>query len=409
MEFQLDLEKLSINEKDELIRTSFKQVEILRTRLAKLEYHLERNITKKSLIEQYQFSTALNLISQSIIENDDPMPILDAVVNNMGNVLPIDRVLVYHILFDKQQAVALSEWLNPLHTDITPTKATYPLGAFIGGATEMLNTRTWITSHRNLINPHLREDGSGNILHYNMNIKSLLWYPFSFHENGFYILTLNQIHSDYEWRTEITDFLDSVAQLVSLALEKMRLVEDRKVSFYDSLTNLPNRRMLYDRWSQVIAVIKRTKSHAGIIFIDLDNFKPLNDTHGHMLGDMLLIEVANRLKCCVRELDTVVRYGGDEFLVLLSGLNADRNEAIAQAQLVAEKILTTLSTSYLLSASPDSQSNLPVEHRCTASIGIALFNDHQGSREEIIKWADTAMYQAKEAGRNQIRLYDSND
>ena len=140
------------------------------------------------------------------------------------------------------------------------------------------------------------------------------------------------------------------------------------------------------------------------MFLDLDNFKPLNDEYGHEYGDLLLIEVANRLKVCVREIDTVARYGGDEFVVIVGDLDLDRNESLIQAGRVAQKIRTSLAQPYVLTVPQEGGRSATVEHRCTASIGVALFFNHEGSEEEVLKRADMAMYEAKEAGRNVVRF-----
>lgn len=179
------------------------------------------------------------------------------------------------------------------------------------------------------------------------------------------------------------------------------------LAFHDALTRLPNRRMLNDRLGQAIATSHRSGLYGALMFIDLDNFKPLNDTHGHGVGDLLLIEAADRLKNCVREMDTVARFGGDEFVVMLCELNANRGESISQAEIVAEKIRSTLSAPYLLTVSHRKKANITVEHHCTASIGVAMFINHETSQEDIVKHADAAMYQAKKDGRNLIRFYRS--
>ena len=178
------------------------------------------------------------------------------------------------------------------------------------------------------------------------------------------------------------------------------------LAFYDPLTSLPNRRLLNDRLQQSQASNKRSGRYAALMFLDLDNFKSLNDTHGHDVGDLLLIEVAHRIGHCVREVDTVARFGGDEFVVMISELDVNRDEAISQAGIVAEKIRTALAEPYVLTVQQDGMETT-VEHHCTSSIGVVMFINHEASPEDIIKWADMAMYQAKEAGRNLIRLYDS--
>jgi diguanylate cyclase (GGDEF)-like protein/PAS domain S-box-containing protein len=181
----------------------------------------------------------------------------------------------------------------------------------------------------------------------------------------------------------------------------------RQLAFYDPLTQLPNRRLLNDRLNQAMAASKRNACYAALMFLDLDNFKPLNDMHGHVAGDLLLIEAADRLKSLVREMDTVARFGGDEFVLILSDLNTDEAKAISQAEIVAEKIRIRLSEPYLLTIKREGEADATVVHQCTVSIGVALFINHEVSPDDILKWADTAMYQAKEEGRNSIRFYDS--
>lgn len=183
--------------------------------------------------------------------------------------------------------------------------------------------------------------------------------------------------------------------------ERKQMEEDlRQLAFQDALTGLPNRRLLTDRLGQAILANRRSGKVAAMMFMDLDNFKPLNDLHGHEIGDLLLIEVACRLKRCVREIDTVARLGGDEFIVMLSELTADPAESAAQATLIAEKIRLALAQPYRLVSAES-----VIEHHCSVSIGVALFANHQGSQDDILNWADAAMYQAKHAGRDTVRFY----
>ncbi len=192
-------------------------------------------------------------------------------------------------------------------------------------------------------------------------------------------------------------------------ITERKLIEDqvRQLAFYDVLTNLPNRRLLNDRLVQAMVSSKRSGNYAALMMIDLDNFKPLNDAHGHSVGDLLLVEVANRLKSCVREVDTVARFGGDEFVVLLKELDTDRLQSMSQANIVAEKILSTLSAPYQLATKKAEGGNdTTVGHLCSASIGVVVFIDLDASPDDILKWADDAMYQAKDAGRNMVRFYD---
>jgi diguanylate cyclase (GGDEF)-like protein/PAS domain S-box-containing protein len=179
------------------------------------------------------------------------------------------------------------------------------------------------------------------------------------------------------------------------------------LAFYDALTQLPNRRLLHDRLDQSIAACGRSGNYGALIFLDLDNFKPLNDSQGHAVGDLLLVEVANRLKNCVRDADTVSRFGGDEFVVMLHELDHDKTVSASQAGLVAEKIRLALSRPYLLTINPNEGEKGLIEHLCSASIGVTLFNHQDACHEDILTWADTAMYQAKEAGRNRVKFYST--
>lgn len=180
----------------------------------------------------------------------------------------------------------------------------------------------------------------------------------------------------------------------------------RQLAFYDTLTNLPNRRLLNDRIAQALAVSKRSNLYGAAMFLDLDNFKPLNDTYGHVFGDLLLIEVSKRLKKCVREIDTVARLGGDEFVVILSELHLNKELSASQARMVAEEFLSALSEPYRLTLQNADAAETTIEHHCTASIGVAIFHANECNQEEILKHADAAMYQAKEAGRNKARVYE---
>ena len=193
---------------------------------------------------------------------------------------------------------------------------------------------------------------------------------------------------------EVTHY---VATLHDITARKAAEAEIKTLGFYDSLTGLPNRRLLLDRLKQALASSTRSGRKAALLFIDLDDFKTINDSLGHATGDMLLQQVAQRLTTCVREADTVARLGGDEFVVMLEDLSTEAVEAAEQTEDIGEKILATLNQPYQLGT---------LEYRGTPSIGVTLFNDHQNGLEELLKQADIAMYQAKKAGRNTLRFFD---
>lgn len=178
------------------------------------------------------------------------------------------------------------------------------------------------------------------------------------------------------------------------------------LALYDPLTQLANRRLMEDRLNQSMTFSQRSGNYFAVMVLDLDNFKPLNDKHGHSVGDSLLIDVADRLRGSVRGIDTVVRLGGDEFVVILGELAANKVAAISQATTIAEKICAKLADPYLLKITKHGKVEATIEHRCTASIGITMAMNHTVSQKDLIKNADAAMYQAKAAGRNAFRFYE---
>ncbi|MDE2429257.1 MAG: diguanylate cyclase, partial [Burkholderiales bacterium] len=195
-------------------------------------------------------------------------------------------------------------------------------------------------------------------------------------------------------RGEVSNYIGS---FTDISRNKGYEAEIRNLAFYDSLTQLPNRRLLMDRLQHLISISNRNSSHSAILFIDLDNFKTLNDTRGHDAGDLLLIETASRLQTCVRESDTVARLGGDEFVVVLEELNSNRDDALRQTDRIAEKIRQTLSEPYQFA---------DFEHHGSSSIGVCLFQGGDVTVKDLFKRADTAMYEAKTSGRNAVRFFD---
>lgn len=195
---------------------------------------------------------------------------------------------------------------------------------------------------------------------------------------------------------EITNY---VATLTDITLSKAAADRIEQLAYFDPLTHLANRRLLMDRLQQALISSARNGKGGAILFLDLDNFKQINDTLGHDIGDLLLVEVAERLKSCVREGDTVARLGGDEFVVMLEDLSAEDIGAVAQTEMVANKILTAFNRVYLLGGH---------EYRNSSSIGITLFAQQNKPQtiDDILKQADIALYQAKKAGRNTLRFFD---
>lgn len=198
-------------------------------------------------------------------------------------------------------------------------------------------------------------------------------------------------------RSESGDVTHYVANLSDFSARKAAENEIKTLVYFDSLTMLPNRRMLMGRLETAMHAALSTGHLGALLFVDLDDFKTLNDTLGHHLGDILLQQVANRLQSCVREADTVARLGGDEFVVMLEGLSKDVAEASTQAEAVAGKVMQALNQPYDLGT---------LTRSSTPSVGITVFGKQQESLDEPLKRADLAMYQAKAAGRNTSRLFD---
>ncbi|BCZ80131.1 EAL domain-containing protein [Paraburkholderia terrae] len=182
-------------------------------------------------------------------------------------------------------------------------------------------------------------------------------------------------------------------------ITERKLAEEqiKELAFFDALTHLPNRTLLRDRLRQVIALSAQNHTHGALLFVDLDNFKTLNDTLGHDKGDLLLSQVARRLLASVREGNTVARMGGDEFVIVLGDLSRTREEAASETESAAEKVLAALSSPYYLEGT---------DFRTTASIGATLFTGHETSIDELLKQSDLAMYKSKESGRNAICFFD---
>lgn len=241
------------------------------------------------------------------------------------------------------------------------------------------------------------------------------------HDADFYTAMWHKITSDGAWKGEIwnrrkngeafpehmtitavkdqhgttTNYVATVAE-ITMSDAAAKVIKE--LAFYDALTQLPNRRLLLDRLNLALISSAHSQQDCALLFIDLDNFKTLNDTLGHSVGDILLQQVAQRLSTCVGKHDTVARLGGDEFVVLLEALGVSGVVAAAEAEMVGNKILAAINQPYSL---------LAHQRHSTASIGITLFCDQMLSGEALLQQADIAMYQAKKAGRNTLRFFDA--
>lgn len=188
-----------------------------------------------------------------------------------------------------------------------------------------------------------------------------------------------------------------IALVRDMTQHYLDMEENRRLAYSDPLTGLPNRRLLLDRLKQAMLSAQRSGQHGALMFLDLDDFKHINDNLGHELGDVLLQQVAQRLNACLREGDSIARVGGDDFVVLLEALSPQEREAVTQSEAVASKLLHALGQTYTLGEHT---------HTSTASVGIVVFKDGHESMDALMKEADVAMYQAKAAGRNTIRFFN---
>jgi diguanylate cyclase (GGDEF)-like protein/PAS domain S-box-containing protein len=221
---------------------------------------------------------------------------------------------------------------------------------------------------------------------------------------------LVKLSSGIEVKWALTSFIAMEFEGESAYLALIYDITDRKkleeqveyLSLHDILTGLPNRRMLNDRLHQAMALNVREGTYGAVMFMDLDKFKLINDQHGHAAGDLLLIEVSRRIRSCLREIDSLIRFGGDEFIVMLGQIATDESISQTVAANVAEKIQRCLSETYFLKLQKEGSKEIFIEHNCTSSIGVTLFTGREESQDEIIRQADVAMYQAKKSRGGKV-------
>ncbi len=318
-----------------------------------LECDLESTVRNEILAERLRLALGsaqqdwfdLNLQSETMVASSDHIKELDFKVGT--------------------QQSSLQQWLNIIHPqDLTRARQTLSLAMHHDGAGELeyrirsgASNWLWVRSAGRVV----ERDAAGKPLR------------------------MIGVHMDVSMRKEMDEKI-------------------QKLAFYDHLTQLPNRRLLQDRLQHAIASVSRNPKRRGaLMLLDMDDFKALNDTWGHDVGDRFLVEVSQRLLQCVREVDTVARLGGDEFVVILEDLDGD---AFGHTRKVAEKILHVVSQPYQLDLPLELGAVQVYSYHCTSSIGVTLFSDHSNTVDELLKRADTAMYQAKALGRNTFRFFD---
>jgi diguanylate cyclase (GGDEF)-like protein/PAS domain S-box-containing protein len=208
-------------------------------------------------------------------------------------------------------------------------------------------------------------------------------------------------YNEYMTITPVIDRNDQISNFIAIkediSQRKASEKEIQELAFYDSLTGLPNRRLFMEQLQHAVLSSSRHQSYSALLFIDLDNFKIINDTYGHDVGDLFLTDVASRINLCVRNKDIVARLGGDEFVILLEQLGSDSKEAISITLRIGKKIIAHLNQEYCAHT---------VRHKGSGSIGICMFLNEYDKAEDILKRADTAMYKAKDTGRNQLCFFD---
>lgn len=262
-------------------------------------------------------------------------------------------------------------------------------------------------THQEILGRHVMETivphtESGTNRDLSEMVEAILSNPANYQQNENENITKDGRRVFISWTNRV--LLDKNKQAIAVLsigqdVTERRLADEKihTLAYYDALTGLPNRRMMLDRLRHAVLQHQQNRRYGALLFIDLDNFKLLNDTQGHHVGDLLLIQVAERLQTAIRDADSVARLGGDEFIVMLEDIDDDVIVAIAKAESIAIDLLSVLSQPYKLSER---------HNHVTASIGVALFREKQDNVDELLKRADLAMYQAKAGGRNSVRFFD---
>lgn len=322
---------------------------------------------------------------QAIDRHHDEIPTVILVVRDVSERVAMEQELrIAAIAFESQQGMLVTDpdthilRVNTAFTRITG----YPADEVIGKTPKVLS------SGRN--DPALYRDMWAQLAMHKL-WEGEVWNRRRSGEEYPEHLSISAVLND---AGEVTHYVGSFSDV---SLRKANEAEIHQLAYYDHLTGLPNRLMLLDRLRQSLSVSNRSHHYGALMFIDLDDFKNINDVHGHQTGDALLKETAARLSKVVRDSDTVARFGGDEFVILLEQLSDDASDAGTAAEQVAEKVLETVNHPYLI----DDQL-----YKSSASIGITLFNDSRQSVDALMQSADLSMYEAKRSGKNQLRFFD---
>ena len=323
-------------------------------------------------------------VSQSVGAANTPVSLKYVLYNDSSVGLVDDRLRIAEIAFESLQGIMVTDVneqilkVNSAFTNITGYSEAEVIGKTPSFLSSGKHDKAFYSEMWRTINAEGKWQGT-------------IWNK---RKNG-------EVYTQFLIITEVRDkkgrLINYVSTMADVSEEAASKEAIERLAYYDSLTSLPNRQLLKNRLEQALGTISRHGSKGAVIFFDLDNFKLVNDTKGHDFGDMLLKQVAERLRACMRIGDTAARMGGDEFIVLLENLSGDSAQAATMANAVCNKIRSTISRPFDLDG---------YEHSITASIGVAMIEDNSLTGSELLKQADMAMYQAKDAGRNAQRFFD---
>lgn len=346
------------------------------------------------------YAEAISTLAQAIAAHNDAELILQVTSRTIGQVLKVDRAVIYDVCFERELIIGLNEWLNPDQPSITSSIDTFPLDVFRGGASWVKQHQCHLVSSQQQAHPSLKEDGSAEILHQQMQIQTLMWFPFAFREQAFHLLALNQVYHSRQWTADEIAFLDSVSQLVTLALNKIQLLDRHRqelefLAFYDALTGLPNRTLLTRELSSWLRS-RDAETRLVVAYLDLDSFRKINETYGHPVGDHLLQQLANRLRSSLPREALLARPGGDEFIVVFA---CQLEESLDQ---LLEQLLVTISTPLKIDA---------LSLQMYASLGCTVYPQQPDQTsidaEQLLRQADQAMCSAKLTEKNSWQIFDA--